>query len=121
MGLPDDLLFRTLWDIAAMEKRLGREEAALAAFAELAGSRNAYRGRALEELAKHYEHRERNPAMALEMTRNALALEETPALRRREERLKGRMETLRLGAVQRSIPGVLRTKPRKSAAEAPTL
>jgi hypothetical protein len=59
--------------------------------------------------------------MALEMTRNALALEETPALRRREERLKGRMETLRLGAVQRSIPGVLRTKPRKSAAEAPTL
>ena len=45
----------------------------MAAFAELAGSRNAYRGRALEELAKHYEHRERNPAMALEMTRNALA------------------------------------------------
>ena len=30
MGLPDDLLFRTLWDIAALEKRLGREDAALA-------------------------------------------------------------------------------------------
>ena len=83
MGLPDDLLFRTLWDIAAMEKRLGREDAALAAVTELAGSRNPYRVRALEELAKHYEHRERNYAMALEMTRSALEVEDTPAIRRR--------------------------------------
>jgi uncharacterized protein YprB with RNaseH-like and TPR domain len=95
MGLPDDLLFRTLWDIAVMEKRLGREEAALAAFAELAGSRNPYRVRALEEVAKHYEHRERNYAMALETTRSALVLEDNSALRRREERLKGRIEAPR--------------------------
>jgi len=95
MGLPDDLLFRTLWDIAALEKRLGREEAALAAFAELAESRNPYRVRALEEVAKHYEHRERNYAMALETTRSALVLEDTSALRRREERLKARIETPR--------------------------
>src|SRR5208283_3640874 len=32
MGLPDDLLFRTLWDIAATQKRLGRDDAALAGF-----------------------------------------------------------------------------------------
>ena len=38
---------------------------------ELAASRNPYRVRAFEELAKHYEHRERNYAMALEMTRSA--------------------------------------------------
>jgi uncharacterized protein YprB with RNaseH-like and TPR domain len=120
MGLPDDLLFRTLWDIAAMEKRLGREDAALAAFAELAESRNPYRVRALEELAKHYEHRERNHAMALEMTRNALVLEDTSALRRREERLKARMETPRPGGVQQNIRGMLRTKARKSARESPT-
>ena len=91
MGLPDDLLFRTLWDMALLHKRLGREDAALAGIAELAAAPNPYRVRALEELAKHYEHRERNYAMALEMTRSALSLEDTPAIRRREERLKTRV------------------------------
>ena len=69
LGLPDALLFRTLWDIAAMERRAGRVR-------RRAGGRSrnwpnrAIRiaARALEELAKHYEHRERNYAMALEMT-----------------------------------------------------
>jgi len=42
-------------------------------------------------LAKHYEHRERNPAMALEMTRAALAIDDSPALRRREHRLQTRL------------------------------
>jgi len=92
MGLPDALLFRTLWDMAALEKRLGRPEPALSAIAELAQSPNPFRVRALEELAKHYEHRERNYAMALEMTRTALALEESPAIRRRERRLKARLD-----------------------------
>ncbi len=91
MGLPDHLLFRTLWDIAALERRLGRQDAALAAVTELAGTRNPFRARALEELAKHYEHRERNYAMALEMTRSALAISETPAARRREQRLLQRI------------------------------
>jgi uncharacterized protein len=52
LGLPDELLFRTLWDIAVLEKRLGRMEEARAAFEDLAGSRNPYRDRALEKLAK---------------------------------------------------------------------
>lgn len=91
MGLPDHLLFRTLWDIAALERRAGREDAALGVVTELASSRNPYRARALEALAKHYEHRERNYAMALEMTRSALALEDGPELRRREARLKTRV------------------------------
>jgi hypothetical protein len=38
----------------------------------------------------HYEHRERNYAMALEMTHSALALEDSPDLRRRELRLRER-------------------------------
>jgi len=76
LGLPDAVLFKTLWEIAALEKRLGRPDAALAVVADLAASRNPYRLRAMEELAKHYEHRERNFAMALEMTRGALALED---------------------------------------------
>ncbi len=95
MGLPDALLFKTLWEIAALEKRLGRPDAALAVVADLAASRNPYRLRAIEELAKHYEHRERNFAMALEMTRGALALEDTPEIRRRERRLRLRVERSR--------------------------
>ncbi len=91
MGLPDPLLFRTLWDIAVIEKRAGREDAALAAITELADSPNPWQARALEELAKHYEHRERNHAMALELTRQALSLADTPEIRRREKRLLDRL------------------------------
>jgi uncharacterized protein YprB with RNaseH-like and TPR domain len=87
-GLPDDLMFRTLWDMALIEKKLGREHAALPVFTELAGARNPWRAAALEELAKYFEHRERNYAMALEMTLNALDLEPSDALRRRMARLK---------------------------------
>src|SRR4029079_11868359 len=95
MGLPDHLLFRTLWDISTLERRGGRDDAALAAVTELPATRNPYRVRALEALAKHYEHRERNYAMALEMTRSAMALEDTPEIRRREERLRNRLGRVR--------------------------
>ncbi len=91
MGLPDHLLFRTQWDIAALERRRGCTEASLAALTDLAAARNPYRVRALAELAKHYEHHQRSYAMALEMTRAALALEDTAELRRREERLLDRL------------------------------
>jgi uncharacterized protein YprB with RNaseH-like and TPR domain len=91
MGLPDDLAFRTMWDVALLERRMGREDAGLAILTELAAARNPYRVRAFEEIAKHYEHREKNYAMALEMTRNALAFEDTPEIRRREDRLKSRL------------------------------
>ena len=91
LGLPDDLLFRALWDIAAIEKRRENAVAALAIFTDLAGSRNPYRVRALEELAKFYEHTEKNPMMALEMTRSALSLADTPELRVRERRLQARV------------------------------
>ena len=90
-GLSDDLLFRTLWEIAVIEKRLGREAAAIAALTELASTRNPHRVAALQELAKHYEHRERNFALALEFTRAALELEDSADLRHRAERLKQRL------------------------------
>ena len=64
----------------------------VAAFTELASTRNLHRVAALEELAKYYEHRERNYAMALEFTRTALQMEDTPELRRREERLRRRVD-----------------------------
>jgi len=90
-NLSDDLLFRTLWDIAALEKKLGREQAAIPVLTDLAGTRNPWRSAALVELAKYYERRERNYALALEMTRNAQELEPSEALERRAARLQKRV------------------------------
>ncbi len=91
-GLPDDLLFRTLWEIAVTEKRMGHEAAATSAFTELATNPNPHRVAALEELAKYYEHHEKNYAIALEFTRTALQLEDSAELRHRAERLKQRLD-----------------------------
>jgi uncharacterized protein len=89
-GLGDELLFRTMWDIAALEKKLGRDEAAIAAFVELTESPNPFRTGAFQELAKHYEHHQKDYAIALRMTREALAIEDTDQLRKRETRLERR-------------------------------
>jgi hypothetical protein len=90
-GLRDELLFRTLWDIAKLEKKLGREESAIAICTELAQCRNPFRLAALEELAKFYEHKERNYAMALECTVLALTHDDSEPLRRRRRRLEQRL------------------------------
>lgn len=90
-GLPDRLLFRTLWDIALLEKKLGRPCAALQVLTELAGCRNDHRVPALEELAKYYEHEEKNYVLALEFTRQALTFEHSQALDHRRLRLERRV------------------------------
>ena len=90
-GLPDALLFRSLWDIALLEKKLKRPHAALQVFTELAGCRNEYRARALQELAKHYEHEENNCSLALEFTNQALRYENSSALQHRQARLDRRL------------------------------
>jgi len=89
-GLPDELLFRVLWDLAAIERRLGNEGGAIQIWADLAGSGNPFRVRALEELAKHHEHRSKDRARALEFTQAARALADSPGLERREARLANR-------------------------------
>ena len=94
-NLSDELLFRCLWDIASIEKKRGRHDAALPVLADLTATRNPYRLAAYEELAKYYEHQEKNHAMALEMTAAALAIEDTAELRRREVRLKRRLSVPR--------------------------
>jgi uncharacterized protein len=94
-NLSDDLLFRTLWDIAALEKKLGREYAALGVLTDLAASPNPWRAAAFVELAKYYERRERNYALALEMTRSASDLEPSEALERRAARLERRVGALK--------------------------
>lgn len=87
-GMPDGILFRTMWDIAAIEKKLERHDAAVRTLEELAATPNPLQGAAYEELAKHYEHRGRNPALALDMARRALSLTDTDSLRRRITRLE---------------------------------
>ncbi|PWU04869.1 MAG: hypothetical protein C5B51_15900 [Terriglobia bacterium] len=94
LGLPDALLFPALWETGLMEKRLGRADQALAIFRELTECRNPFRARAFEELAKHFEHHSRDFPKALEMTRQGLALEESPQMRRREARLSARIARL---------------------------
>ena len=51
-GLRDDLLFRALWDIAALEKKLGNKDRAIAVLQDLALSPNAYQFAAQDKLAK---------------------------------------------------------------------
>jgi uncharacterized protein YprB with RNaseH-like and TPR domain len=92
--IPDELLFRALWDIAVTEKKLDR---GVAAFRELTESRNPYRVAALEELAKHHEHVEKDAGAALEFTLTALAIEESAGLRKREERLRKKASRPRAG------------------------
>lgn len=87
-GLPDPLLFRCVWDVANLEKKLGRAAAALQRFTDLAACRNEFRVPALEELAKYYEHKEKNFALALDFTCEALRYRNTPSLENRKLRLE---------------------------------
>jgi tetratricopeptide (TPR) repeat protein len=90
MGLPDRHLFRTLFEAGAVEKKLGLEHAAVATYTDLTLSPNPFQVKAYEELAKHYEHREKNYAMALECVRAARAFEDSDALASRQQRLERR-------------------------------
>jgi uncharacterized protein YprB with RNaseH-like and TPR domain len=98
-GLPDELLFRTLWDVAQLDRKLGSDEAALAIWQDLAAARNPLRVRALEELAKHHEHRTKDFTKALEFTLAARGFEDSPELRRREVRLQKRLSTVKSRAL----------------------
>jgi uncharacterized protein YprB with RNaseH-like and TPR domain len=93
--LAEEVLFRTMWDVALLERKLGRAEACLSLFSELAGCANPFRAKACIELAKYYEHSEKNHAMALEMTRAALGLEDSTELRHREQRLAKKLASPR--------------------------
>lgn len=96
-GLPDGLAWRTLWDCALLEKKMGNESGAVALFTELTTAANPHRGGALEELAKYYEHTEKNYALALDLTEEALRLGPSAELRRRRDRLSRRAAVSRPG------------------------
>ncbi len=90
-GLPDRLLFRALWDIANLEKKMQRPDASLRVLKELAGCRNEFQICALEELAKYYERKEPNLPLALEFTLLALQLASSETLVRRRDRLQAKI------------------------------
>jgi uncharacterized protein YprB with RNaseH-like and TPR domain len=91
-GLPDRLLFRALWHIATLEKKLGRPQAALPPLRDLAACPNEFRVPALEELAKYYERKEPNLPLALEFTQQALHFERKETLLRRRQRLQRKVD-----------------------------
>ena len=107
-GLPDSLLFRTQWDLSLLEKKLERVDAALALWKDLIAVRNPFRAAAFEELAKYFEHRERDFGAALKITCDALAVEDSAALRKREERLRRRVRGRgSAGSSSLEIPAIL--------------
>ncbi|MGD0579622.1 MAG: ribonuclease H-like domain-containing protein [Bryobacteraceae bacterium] len=95
--MSDALVWETLWRLADSERKLHRQAAAVAAWSELAAVRNPFQVQALERLAIHYERGEKNPALALEWTQAALAIERTPELEKRAARLAARLSKPRPG------------------------
>lgn len=94
-GLPDKLMFRCLWDVSLIEKKLGHTAAAVCRWTDLAVCHNDFRVPALEELAKFYEHKEKNYALALEFTCEALRYGRNDSLENRKMRLETRGERRR--------------------------
>jgi len=96
-GLPEALTWRTMWDCALLEKKQGNEPGALALFTELTTARNPHQAEAFEELAKYFEHSEKNYPLALDMTEEALRVSPSVDLSRRRERLLKRAAAKRPG------------------------
>ena len=88
LGLGDQHLFRALFEAGMLEKKLGLMDAAIATFTDLSLSPNPWCARACEELAKHYEHREKNYRMALECVLAARNAGDSDSLMLRQRRLE---------------------------------
>ena len=93
--IADELLFRSLWEWALVEKKREKVTEALTIWTDLARSKNPYRAEALEELAKYYEHTEKNLFMALECTMEAEAFGRSVELQHRRIRLERKIATPR--------------------------
>lgn len=91
-GLPDVVDWRARAELALLHKRARAWDRALPLWTALADAPNGFRLAALEELAKYYEHRARDYARALEVTRAAVEASADGALwQRRVARLERRI------------------------------
>jgi uncharacterized protein YprB with RNaseH-like and TPR domain len=89
--ISDELLFRSLWELGQLERKLERTAEALTVWTDLARSKNPYRAEALIELAKYYEHKEKNYFMALECTLESQKLAATDEVAHRRMRLEAKI------------------------------
>lgn len=87
-----------LWRLSLLYRRERRWDAAVALWRELASEGDV---RALIELAKHLEHRERDYGAALVACERAAGLADTPALRHRMARLRRKTGHPAIGATGR--------------------
>jgi len=100
-GLPVDVESRALWQLATQHKKRKEHALAVELWTELARRDDPLALQALEELAIHFEHRERDAAAALVFTDSALfRLKTSSALRaaiqrfdRRRSRLIGKVSS----------------------------
>ena len=90
-GLPAGKLVTSLWELAHLERRSGNLVAQVQLLRDLSRVSSNYRSKAFEELAKHYEHREKDFDRALDMTRRAQRYNPSEGLEKREERLLRRI------------------------------
>ena len=90
-GLPAGKLVTSLWDLAHLERRTGNLVAQVQLLRDLSRVASNYRAAAFEELAKHYEHREKDFDRALDLTRRAQRYNPSEGLKKREERLLRRI------------------------------
>ena len=95
--MSEECLFSALWESAMLEKRRGNREAMVGMLSDITEVRNAHQLSAFEELAKHYEHHEKNYRRALAMTDAAVAIDSSPGLLHRKNRLGNKIERLKDG------------------------
>ncbi len=95
--MSDELMFRCLWELSLIEKKRLRITEALTIWTDLAQAKNPYRADSLVELAKYYEHTEKNLFMALECASEALNWHRSVELLHRQERLHRKIAVSRPG------------------------
>lgn len=104
--LPRRDLFAALWEAAQLERRAGRHEEQVQLLRDLTRASTLHRAAAFVELAKHYEHRLKDYALALKMTRNALRHAPSEELCHRERRILGKLSaTATDGKAKATFPG----------------
>lgn len=86
-GLPSGARFSSLWESARIERRNGNFDQQVQLLRDLTRVANVYRAAAFVELAKFYEHKEKNHGRALAMTHSAQRFAPSDELAHRERRL----------------------------------
>jgi uncharacterized protein YprB with RNaseH-like and TPR domain len=111
-GLPESVETQALWQLASQHKRSRQHGYAVELWKSLVSREDFYAVKALEELAIHFEHRERNVETAMEFTVAAIArLRGRPSSASSLKRLNHRLQRLRQKSVREATSGRLAPAP----------